>query len=434
MPGATKPVAFDRDFTPLPARRLKPKTYIVGGTRESRNAFVGVRDSGPLHPIAECAPLLFLFREHDRDAARRLARALRGTEPGITFGGFERLFRAPLHISSAPVVLRDYSQEEMRQALAHVISQQGLRPLPVLVMPKDEDAYAIHKAVFTHAQVPTQVCTTETIGDDYALKWSVANIALQVFCKAGGQPWKVKPVNERALIIGISQSHRVTHVSGRHHIEKYFAFSVLTDSSGLFRSIEVIGQGNDESSYLGQLRHNLRALLAGNATDFRDVVVHTSFRLKRREMDAIAAVVREASNANRGCRFAIVKVNQKNRFFAVNRGLNSLVPYEGSYLRLGAREFLVWFEGVLPDNPTVSAALPGPTHLEFLKVSEDEAIGDEAILQDLVNLSGANWRGFNARSVPVSMFYCHLIADFLQDFQTRDLPLPDIRDLHPWFL
>jgi len=71
-------------------------------------------------------------------------------------------------------------------------------------------AYLAHKAVFTHSGVSTQVCTLGVIQDESALKWATANIALQVFCKAGGQPWKVRPTatSERSLIIGISQSHK----------------------------------------------------------------------------------------------------------------------------------------------------------------------------------------------------------------------------------
>ena len=61
-------------------------------------------------------------------------------------------------------------------------------------------------------------------------------------------------------------------------------------------------------------------------------------------------------------------------------------------------------------------------------------IGDEQVLQDLVNLSGANWRGFNAKSAPVSIFYCHLVADLIRRFQERDLPLPEVKELRPWFL
>lgn len=436
LPGAQKPLVFSADLTPLSSQGLKPKCYIVGSGRNQREhpgQFTGVKEAGPWKPITKCPPLLFIFRQQDIESARRLARALRGREPGIPFVGFEKLFRVLLEVSANPVVVTDFSQAEMQRALSFAVGPDGPTHIPVLVMPKGEDAYVVHKAIFTHVGVPTQVCSTEVIADDYALQWSVANIALQIFCKAGGQPWKVKPTDEHSLIIGLSQSHKV--VGDDHRVDKYFAFSILTDSSGLFQSINVVAEGSDKETYLEQMRANLQKMLEEKAAVFKKVVLHTSFRLRFEEMQVIQEVVSAAAAKSSGqCAFAVVKVNQRNRFFAVNRSVNSLVPYEGSYMRLGRREYLIWFEGIFRNNPNVKKVIPGPTHLSFLKVSEEALIGDEQILQDLVNLSGANWRGFNAKSAPVSVFFCHLVAERLHEFQQRNLPLPQLHDFKPWFL
>jgi hypothetical protein len=237
------------------------------------------------------------------------------------------------------------------------------------------------------------------------------------------------------LIVGISQSHKLRKTDEKTEVEKYFAFSILTDSSGLFQKIQVLGEAEKEHEYLKQLGANLKEILADGAKEFSRVVVHTSFKLKHREIDEIQSVVQEAAaSPNSGkCRFTVVKVNHKSRFFGANRNVNSLVPFEGTRVKLGHGEYLVWFEGIFPDKPTVTKAFPGPTHLQFLRVTE-ESVSDEILLQDLVNLSGANWRGFNAKSAPVSVFYCHLVADLVHDFQQRELPLPAIEDLRPWFL
>jgi len=116
--------------------------------------------------------------------------------------------------------------------------------------------------------------------------------------------------------------------------------------------------------------------------------------------------------------------------------VNSLVPFEGTKVRLGPNEYLVWFEGLLPEQASVARAFPGPTHLEFLRLSDVDtgAAEQRELLQDIVNLSGSNWRGFNAKSAQVSVFYCHFIADLVQDFHERGLPMPAVEDIRPWFL
>lgn len=436
--GGTAPIRLESDFCGVPAFRLRSRTYIFGNGRQSKSQFTGLRDHGPMKPLERTPKLLFVFRETDRPAARKLAMSLRGSggRERFTFPGFKALFKTDLLIDSNPVVLPDFSQPSMAAALARVKQDTGL-VVPVLVLPDgSEEPYLTHKATFVHAGVPSQVCTLPVIQDDNLLKWSIGNIALQVFCKAGGQPWKVQPTGEPSLIIGISQSHKIRRLDTSTMVDKYFAFSVLTDSSGLFQRIQVLGESDNEASYLEQLRSTLGQVLQESSQHFSRVVLHTSFKMRWKEMDAIQNTVAQAVGAidPSKCRFAVVKVNHRHRFFGINRAVNSLVPYEATTVRLGPREYLVWFEGIFPDKTTVTKAFPGPTHLEFLRVSSDSAITDNELLQDLVNLSGANWRGFNAKSAPVSVFYCHLVADLVHDFHERGLPLPAVQDLRPWFL
>lgn len=438
LPGAAQPVILEQEFEPLSAARLRPRSYVFKDEHEARSQFTGLRDYGPLRALSEPPKLVFVFRERDRQAARTLAAALKGSSQGERFSypGFERLFKTPIEIDRDPIVVADFSIDSMTIALGRMKKEASLS-VPVLVMPDDEEeGYLMHKALFTHAGLPSQVCTLGVIQDENTLKWSVANIALQIFCKAGGWPWKVRPAGEKSLIVGISQSHKVRKTEEKPVVEKYFAFSILTDSSGLFQKIQVLGESEDEETYLNQLRASLKDVLAGGAKVYSRVVVHTSFKLKYPEIDAIQRVVQEAvTQTNHGeCRFAVVKVNHRSRFFGANRNVNSLVSFEGTRVKLGHGEYLVWFEGISPDKPTVTKAFPGPTHLQFLRWTEHNNISDEILLQDLVNLSGANWRGFNAKSAPVSVFYCHLVADLVHDFQQRGLPLPAVKDLRPWFL
>jgi hypothetical protein len=441
MPGTNAEVCLASDFVALSADRLRTKTYLFGGNRDSRSQFTGLRDYGPLKPLDGPPRLLFVFREQDRHAARLLARGLQGSgqRQRYAFPGFKALFKSELEIDGNPIVLPSLDQQSMKDALTRVQADLESYPntLPVVVLPSDDDAYLVHKALFTEAVIPTQVCTLRVLQDEGALKWAIANIALQVFCKAGGFPWKVRPAAaERTLIVGVSQSHKLREVDGKRQVEKYFAFSVLTDSSGLFQKIQVLGESDDQADYLTKLRQNLKDMLSQNAGEYQRVVVHTSFKLKRTEIDAIQKTVRDAAASPElsECQFAVVKVNHTSRFFGTNRSVNSLVPFEATRVRLGPGEYLVWFEGIFPDRTTVSKAFPGPTHLKMLRVSDEQSVPHEALLQDLVNLSGANWRGFNAKSAPVSVFYCHLVADMVRSFHEQGLPLPAVQDIRPWFL
>jgi hypothetical protein len=430
-------VRLSKQFERLNAERLHAKSYLFSAQQVEKNPYAGLRQLGPLRAPNEPTILTFVFRESERTAARRLAMAIRGNPRDRSpYPGYTPLFRTPLEIDAHPVVLSGFDDADIRTAI-DALHAKDRSVLPVLVLPeKQKDIYFKFKALSSGRHIASQVCTSTIINDEHALKWSVANIALQLFCKAGGLPWKVQPTEEQSLIIGISQSHKEACDGERRRIERHFAFSVLTDSSGLFKQIEVLGNSTDRQAYLTQLAANVERLMRESLPNVKRVVLHTSFRLRRDEMKRIRDAVNSvASDENaRTVQFAVVKINDKSRFFATNPQANSLVPVEGTFIRLGRSEFLIWFEGILPPKNTVTKAFPGPTHVEVVRVDTADRIDEIILLQDLANLSGANWRGFNARSIPVSVLYCKLVADFVQEFHDRNLAAPDIGDMRPWFL
>jgi len=86
-------------------------------------------------------------------------------------------------------------------------------------------------------------------------------------------------------------------------------------------------------------------------------------------------------------------------------------------------------------NPTVKRRIAKPMHIEFTyPVGGLDREEEAGFLQDAVNLSGANWRGFNAKSLPVSVYYAKLISDYIGHFDQLGLGELDVENLPPWFL
>ena len=111
------------------------------------------------------------------------------------------------------------------------------------------------------------------------------------------------------------------------------------------------------------------------------------------------------------------------------------MPYESTVIPLSRSEFLVWFEGLQYGQQTVRKMVGSPLHVKFTYPNEGLTREQQrAHLQDAINLSGANWRGFNAKSLPVSVYYAQLIARYLREFEIHGLPTVDVDTLTPWFL
>ncbi len=402
---------------------------------------MGVKEHGPLRPVEDDVLLYFVYRPADKPLSYDLYRALRGdTYP--TFSGMKKMFGYDLgerHVSGLSV--DDFSQDSIDYAI-QLIQSYGTDRLvvPICIVPWsrfDEhegagDNYYRLKYAFLKNNLPTQLVSVSTLQDKNKLKWSVSNIALGVFAKMGGYPWKVDPQTDKCLIIGIGQSHKIVDGS----IEKYYAYSVLTDSSGLYEDLRTLGRGTKENAYLDQLKVNLTDLLKRYANRFNKFAIHTTFAIRQYELDAIKEVIdsyrHESSQSDE---FVVLKFNDKNKFFGYSPTSNSMIPYESTYVALSFKEYLVWFEGLQYHNPNVYRRIGGPVHIQFIYPEKDLSYHKQIeYLQDSLNLSGANWRGFNAKSLPVSIYYAHIVARYLKEFDKLGLEQLDLSKLTPWFL
>jgi hypothetical protein len=335
-------------------------------------------------------------------------------------------------------VLKSLDQDGFKESIGDIQNLREPITIPILIIPsrmdeKNEDIYFTAKYLFSQKNLPLQVITVDVLRNQDSLKWSIANIGLQIFAKLGGQPWKVKPESENCLIIGIGQAHKQIQEGSKIRIEKYYAYSVLTDSSGLYLDLQVLGESENETDYLEALKNNLVHIIQTYTSQFKKLVIHTSFKVKEAGTHSILRTLREISNQYSQIELIVMKINTDNKFFGYDTEINSLVPFESSYFKIAPKEYLVWFEGLQYHNRNVQKRYPGPTHIEFLSPPNN---GGEEInyLQDALNLSGANWRGFNAKALPVSIHYCRLVAKFIKEFDIRGFEDYKIDNLKPWFL
>lgn len=186
-----------------------------------------------------------------------------------------------------------------------------------------------------------------------------------------------------------------------------------------------------------QLRESLKKIISSYKDEFDKFVIHTPFKIKKEEILAIEEVIKkiQEDSGYESTEFLVIKINEKNKFFGYNIKTNSLVPYESTYIKLSRNEYLLWFEGLQYHNPNVYKRFSGPTHIEFYYASKDLVEAEKIkYLQDTINLSGANWRGFNAKSLPVSIYYCQLVARFIREFYEYGYQGFKIDNLKPWFL
>lgn len=376
--------------------------------------------------------LLFFYNGEYQLFASDLAKALRGEMFPSLFIGLEKLFKIQNITIDGVEVRKD---ELYKKVLNTIEENKNNTYIPIIIISKnEEDLYfkLKHNILEKHNQA-LQFVTIELLKNKEALKWSVSNIALQIFAKLGGVPWLIKPETQKTLIIGIGQSHELQKINGRYKIVKYFAYSILTDSSGRYKELKTVGKFDNEDEYLVSLSEHLKDTLSKYADEFDNFVIHCPFKIARFELEKIKDTIGKLKSNKT---FVVIKINTDNKFFGFNHSSNNLVPYESTYVQLGSNEFLIWFEGLQYHTPIINKRIPGPTHIEFWYSNKSLSLDEKrANLQDILNLSGANWRGFNSKSSPISIHYTRLVSKFIQHFSKYvENDGINIENIKPWFL
>jgi hypothetical protein len=440
---AHKVFRIDDDIEILPLRRLfddellRSKQYEIGSSRTSTSQFLGVKNHGPVKAVGERTQVHFVFSEYDRPLSNRLYFALNGKSFPSQFPGMNSMFGCQFdHDTVTGASIQDFTLENVLRTLDQIKNQlvDG-RILPVFVSPFDEsnedDLYYHLKHRCLQLNSPCQFVSTRLLSDKYQLKWATSNIALQLFAKMGGEPWLVTPRSQSCLVIGLGQAHSREHGPAK----KYFAYTVLTDSSGRYKDLKILGDDCDFSSYIVNFEHRLKEVLESYYDHYERFVIHSTFRVRNREVRAVEDVVTQMDARAGGTKeFVVMKFNERNKYFAYASEGNSMTPYESSILRLSHDEYLVWFEGLQFHNPNLKARIRRPVHVQFLHSNRRlDSSRKRDYIQDAVNISGANWRGFNAKSLPISISYAYLIAKFYREFQRLGFAEIDWT-VSPWFL
>lgn len=432
-------VQVSKHLTQLNAHSLKMRNYVAGSGDESPSQFMGIQKYGPVRKIDEDSHLVFIYQEQDRTTAHDLFYALsKDTFP--TFQGMHKMFDLKISRDNVSgIVIPDFTNEEILRISDQVNNDFGSRNMiPIILTPFGKhdspdvnSSYWLLKHAFLDKQLPLQVVHTKTLANRNTFQWAISSIGLQIFAKLGGVPWKVKPELGDCLIVGIGQSHQKKEDT----IERFFAYAVLTNSNGIFERVQILGNHKDEEDYINSFASSLRGIFQRYSEKYTNFVVHSTFTIKKGELEIIAQILSEQKNQSPGSEFVSMKFNDNSRFFGFSANHNSLVPFESSFLRLSQLEYLIWFEGLQYGGGLPRKTISNPVHVKFLypygELSNDLK---NQLLQDAINLSGANWRGFNAKSLPISVYYAQLIAKYLNEFDRLNLSRVDVNIIKPWFL
>ncbi len=412
---------------PIESYKLKVKKYIVNNNEEGNSQYMSIITHGPYKNINGNPRYYFIFKEEHRQYVNNLIEALNGnkysTFPGIKKFNMQNITKDNVF----PLVIDNFDYTLNEDKINNLINERQERAIAIFIFPEKEEKYYYEiKWIFINKNIPTQGIHTETIFDENQLKWSISSIALQLFSKLGGIPWRLVPSNERCLIIGMGQS--IKRDTDTKKINKYYAYSILIDSSGEYKKLVPLADAETLSDYIKAITTNVIKIIY-ETNEYRKITIHVPQKIPKEAIDNLKKVL-EGNNQSR--ELVIIRINDKSKFFGYNIQINSLIPFESSYIKLSNYEYLLWTEGLSYHNRKAVKRYANPLYIDF--IYSKNQINHNLYLQDILNLSGANWRGFNAKNLPISIFYPQLISRFNKYFSLYKIDMLEKESDIPWFL
>lgn len=425
---------------PMKSGTLEKKVFRFKGNQTDLNQFNGVRKYGAFQEVSQPVKYAFIFEDKYKSFANNLFFSLIGKSNPGTFSGMRQFFNLPFSNDLVKrIPLASYEIADVKNTIKEVIAFRNDNPnhkvIAIFLEPdrfeglsEIESPYYNFKFYLTKENIPVQVVRDDQTNNANALKWSTSNIGLQIFSKLGGIPWILKPSQNECLILGIGSAYEKEEDGT---INKFFAYSVCLDSAGLYKKLDVLAEESTKEKYLKQLSSSLIELFkTPEFSKYKKCALHISESVTREAIESIQSALKEIANIE----FKVLKINTHHRFFGYSDH-NTYVPYESTYIKLAKAEYLVWFDGLVKGKENIFQKVGNPIHIKFLHSENVSTENDLEYLQDAINLSGANWRGFNARQTPISIYYAKIVADYTAAFSHfEDFDKTHFSNNLPWFL
>lgn len=322
---------------------------------------------------------------------------------GNNFPGFTPWFKARVNFDRT--LERTISEDEraLRQAASEIASRQCDLAF-VLVSQRNDQLYHTCKSILLSNGVPCQVVTAPKLQSPTQRSWILGNIALAAYAKIGGTPWVVADTQPgRELVMGVSraQDEAQNYVVG---------FVTLFNQDGdflLLHSKTPVVRWDEYIDGLEELVSDAYKEYKSSFGSPKSLVIHFHKRPGQRETEAVN---RALNHLGETIPYALVHLNEFSLFRLFDTADSSHVPQVGLQVNLSSRRALLLLDG-RENGKRNRMGVPNVWDVSVDKRSTMSVDELPRLVRQVHRFSRVNWRGFNARSLPVTINYSKLICD-----------------------
>ncbi|NCI78755.1 Piwi domain-containing protein [Acinetobacter kanungonis] len=379
----------------------------------------------------------FLFDERNVNFARNVYKALIGDLFKNYFSGMKKFFN--MDVSKDNVQKHELNGDLLSNLITieeNILKKDKNAFLIICLHGREEykssQFYTAIKLLCLKYGAGSQFLYSDKLSNENTLKYSISNVALQIFCKANGIPWSVtnRSDDKDSLIIGIGTSHK--QINDTKTV--FHAYAMCTNSSGVFSSSMTLAHAEEKDDYFLDIEKNLITLKeSSNLDSYKQVVFHLTNKISNYDIRKLSGIIKAIFNDRAD--LVIMKLNKSNKYIGFS-GRNDCVVAKGVCIKLNHKKYLVWTDGHCNENIYTNRPSK-PIDVEILHSPKDILM--KSLLEDIFKLSSANWHGFKTNSLPITLVYSKNIANFIyyvheNGFVNNFKELPNLKTSSPWFL
>ena len=449
---------FDGASIPLHRTSL---IFDYGPGASESTPFAGLSKFGPFNAARferNDLRVLVIFHPQSRGAVTQFLKRLIDGIPESQL--FQRGLKALFRLTSVQHVLKDvknFLPESYEEVVDEAVRDADSRGFDVAlvecpegskIIPPNLNPYYRARARLMSYGIPTQGVTDQHLRASQAtLQWTLGPMALQIYAKVGGTPWRLPATQsvDREILVGIGNSLERPNLWAGAEQSRVVGITTFFLGDGSY----VLGERLRSVPYMEYFDELLKALktsintvaqeYAWNDGDTVRIVFHIFKPIKHIEADVVARLVESFPQFK--ILFAFVTISTEHpwmmfRDASTRDGKTNVTLCErGDNLILDSHNCLLQIRGDR-DRPNKNQRPPYPVSI---RVHEKSTYKDlKFIAQQIHDFAYLSWRSFFPAETPVTVFYSSLIAS--ESSKLNKIPNwnPAFLDTHfrrkQWFL
>jgi hypothetical protein len=281
--------------------------------------------------------------------------------------------------------------------------------------PQLKNIYYQVKELCLNEDIMTQAIDFEDLQKNIGnYQWHLNNISLAIHAKLGGKPWKLAVTEKKELVIGVGA------FTNQDHKHRYVASAFSFQNNGIFNNFQCFSK-TETTQLAGSIIKAIRTFF--NQSEADKIVIHFYKEMSKKEMEPILVGMHKLNLENKPIYILNINKTETKDIIAYDTDFQeSLMPYSGTFIRLGVLKFLLFNNGRFEDEKFYpSDGFPFPIKVSMSSPNED-AFEDDNIITELLTqvfqFSRLYWKSLKPQNVPITIKYPEMVAQMLPRFKS----------------